>query len=327
MKRWRLLRRFRVGLGVLLALAVAGELTARYGLGLSDPPLSVAHPTIEYMFAPNQDRCRFGNRIYINRYGMRSADFPAEKTDPDEYRIMVLGDSVVNGGSLTDHENLATTMLQKQLAEEMDRPVVVANASAGSWGPPNLLAYTQTHGFFDADTVLIVLSSHDAADVPTFEPLNPATHPTHTPPLALWEGMTRYLPRYLPGAGAGAEPDSAESTDADAIGETASQTAPTDPQALDALRQLITDARAAGCRVILIQHWTRDELAADQPGPGHAAIAAIARAQGTPTYQTAQAFRAAIDRGQTPYRDHIHPSEAGQQALLEVFERAVSFEL
>lgn len=55
--------RYLILCGSLLA---GGELTARFGLGLGNPPLSQAHPRIEYLLAPNQDVKRFGNRVAIN---------------------------------------------------------------------------------------------------------------------------------------------------------------------------------------------------------------------------------------------------------------------
>lgn len=91
-------RLLRLG-GIGICVIVLGELFARFYLGLGDPPLSVAHPTIEYMFKPNQDVYRFGNRQLYNRYGMRSPYFDREKSD-DELRILVIGDSVVNGGKI-----------------------------------------------------------------------------------------------------------------------------------------------------------------------------------------------------------------------------------
>ena len=182
------------------AIFVSLELFARYGLGLGTPPLSVVHPTIEYLYKPDQDVYRFGNHFIVNHYGMRSRDFSAHKSDLAEYRVMVFGDSVVNGGNLTDHANLATTMLESRLSDRLKRPVIVGNISAGSWGPGNWLAYGKEYGFFDADCVILVISSHDAEDNPTFEPLNPNTHPTEKPLLALSEAVFRYLPRYLPAA-------------------------------------------------------------------------------------------------------------------------------
>ena len=58
-------------LGVFMLL-VAGELFSRLYLGLGDPPLCIADQEIDYLFAPNQDCNRFGNRILYNNVSMRS---------------------------------------------------------------------------------------------------------------------------------------------------------------------------------------------------------------------------------------------------------------
>lgn len=156
----------------------------------NSPPLSVAHERIDYMFAPNQDVDRFGNRLLYNEYGMRNRPVTVWG---DARRVLVFGDSVLNGGNLTDHESLATTAAMRQT-----EGIVFANISAGSWGPDNILGWIETFDLLGAETAILVLSSHDAADAPTSEPLNTATHPTTRPVSALWEGITRYLPRYLP---------------------------------------------------------------------------------------------------------------------------------
>jgi hypothetical protein len=49
----------------LLVLLVAGELFARFYLGLGDPPLSEADSKIEYLFKPDQDCHRRGANIRI----------------------------------------------------------------------------------------------------------------------------------------------------------------------------------------------------------------------------------------------------------------------
>ena len=180
-----------------------GELVARYALGLGNPPLSQPHPTIEYLFKPNQDVKRFNNRVLINAYGMRSHQFPKQKP-AGEFRLMVFGDSVLNGGNLTDHENLGTKIAQKELEGLLGKPVQVGNISAGSWGPGNWLAYAKEFGFFGADLVVLVASSHDIADNPTFAPLDPNTHPQKAPVSALIEGAVRYLPHYLSSLSGGA---------------------------------------------------------------------------------------------------------------------------
>ena len=71
MKRWL------IPLAAICALLLAGEWFARSVLGLGDPPLSITHPRIEYLYAPNQDVRRFGKRFLVNDYSMRSAPFAA----------------------------------------------------------------------------------------------------------------------------------------------------------------------------------------------------------------------------------------------------------
>lgn len=99
---------------VIFVGLAAGEWFARSQLGLGNPPLSVAHPTIEYLFKPNQDVRRFGNRVRINAYGMRSDDFPESKPE-SEFRLLIFGDSVLNEGALTDQASLATELLPQKL--------------------------------------------------------------------------------------------------------------------------------------------------------------------------------------------------------------------
>src|SRR5215213_6427631 len=118
-RRWGI----RVGI-VLVLLLIGGELIARFYLGLGDPPLMMTDPTIEYLFKPDQDCRRFGNRIKYNHYSMRSEDFPEHKSDKNEQRVMVVGDSVVNGGALMDQAKLGTTLLRDRLAADLKRPVV-----------------------------------------------------------------------------------------------------------------------------------------------------------------------------------------------------------
>ena len=61
-----------VALAAVCLLAVGGEWFARSVLGLGDPPLSIRHPRIEYLYVPNQDVQRFGKRFLVNDYSMRS---------------------------------------------------------------------------------------------------------------------------------------------------------------------------------------------------------------------------------------------------------------
>lgn len=66
---------------IILGAILFAEMVARMGLGLGDPPLSIAHPTIEYLYRPNQDVIRFGKRFIVNEYGVRSESFPRHKAE------------------------------------------------------------------------------------------------------------------------------------------------------------------------------------------------------------------------------------------------------
>ena len=304
----------RLAILALLGLAIAGELTARFYLGLGDPPLFVSDPEIEYLNKPAMTYQRFGNRLVYNAYSMRCDDFPKHKSDPTQLRVLVLGDSVISGGSLTDQSQLATELLQARLLLELNRSVVVGNISAGSWGPGNLLAYVKRFGWFEADIVVIVLSSHDYADHPTFKPVvgRHPSMPDHTPFLALGEVFTRYSSRLRvwenpkrPQAPL-SKPVSQESID----DSTAS------------LRELIRLAKATGANVLVAQHLETSELSGSQT-PGHEAIQRIALEQGVQVVQLGPAMARCKAAGQNPYRDTIHPNAKGQEVIATVLHDAI----
>jgi hypothetical protein len=169
--------------------------------------------------------------------------------------------------------------------------------------------------------VVIVLSSHDYVDVPTFEPLVGVNYafPDHKPVLALWEGFERYLLPRLKGhvpSNEGLAP---------ATGPAKQQDIET---CMTAIRQMISMARAAGAKVIVAQHLERDETL-ESLLPGHEEIAQEARRDGVTPIELGPFFERARQRGEDPYRrgDGIHPSAVGQHemfdALLPAIEAAV----
>jgi len=286
----------------LIAIAmVTTELVARFYLGLGNPPLTMRDPQIEYLFAPDQDVSRFGNRVHYNHFSMRSNDFPAHRTDPREFRVLFIGDSVINGGALTDQSQIATELIRSRLAADLNRPIVVGNVSAGSWGPPNQLAYLERFGFFDADVVVFVVSSHDYADVPTFPVDLGADAPTKRPPFAIWEAVTRYLPRYLPSSAAPPEPTTVQST----------PPAVDVQQATDAFERMIRLAQATKAVVLVAQHLERDEPR-DSETDGHLRLRTSAEAAGVTVLQLGPALPRSM------YRDGIHPNVEGQQAIADL---------
>ncbi len=298
----------RIGWLLIMAILITagGELYARYHLGLGTPPLSVKDNNIEYMFKPDQDVYRFGNHISINNYGMRSGAISPRKNG-NEFRVMVFGDSVLHGGNLTDQGELASTVLQKELIEVTAEKVVVGNISAGSWGPGNWLAYAHKYGFFDADVVVLVISSHDYADNPTFQPLDPNTHPTERPFTALGESITRYLPRYFPNFA-----PSEKTNETDHFAEPATEEV---AKGLEDLRGLLVLAKNSAKVVLVFQHWERDEATKGEAKPGNARIQKLCESIGIHSVQLESYFNESIKNGRDPYRDNIHPNQIGQQLI------------
>lgn len=188
-----------VFVGFVFAIVI-GELFARFYLGLGDPPLSIGDCEIDYLFAPNQCCNRFGNRIEYNDFSMR-CNYSLKDTNPEQ-RIFLVGDSVVNGGVLTDHNDLATTILQERI-DPSHKSFQVLNVSAGSWGPGNYAAYFQRYKELirTNDVIIVEVNSHDLwEDDPTktrgANVGKDISLPDKKPCCALYDGFNRYfIPR------------------------------------------------------------------------------------------------------------------------------------
>jgi hypothetical protein len=298
----------RRGLAIALVVTfILIELGLRFVLGQAT--LSVAHPRIEYLFAPNQDNVRFFNRIQINEEGMRSSSFRTPKP-ADELRILVLGDSVINGGNGTDQKRLATELLEQYLGDSLPRPVEVLNISAGSWGPPNLLAYLEERGTFDADIALLVLSTHDHADAPTFQPLNPNTHPQEQRLLSTWEALNRYGPALLSRITPKKPSPAAEYREADRN------------QSLNALGQIFVLLKEAGVSSTMILHATQSELTQGSYEPESTYLRDVATRHEVPLAEDLAIFQKAMMNGEPPLGDSIHPTVSGQKLMARIMEVA-----
>lgn len=189
-----------IGFGIIAISVLVGELIAKYGLGLGDPPLSMPDERLDYIFAPNQSCIRFGNTIIYNNASMR-CNFEVIP-EFNGMRIFLVGDSVVNGGVLTDHHDLATTILQEQVDPSKSK-IQVCNVSAGSWGPGNYAAYFRRHSDLvrPGDILVLEVNSHDLwEDDPEKSGGSNVgkdiSLPDHKPWCALWDGFHRYfMPR------------------------------------------------------------------------------------------------------------------------------------
>ncbi|MBL1200354.1 MAG: SGNH/GDSL hydrolase family protein [Nostoc sp. GBBB01] len=190
-------RKYRIPIYITFALIIT-EISLRLLLGLGNPVLSQADTYTGYRFQANQKIFRFGKRIEYNQYSQRSELITPEKPK-GVLRIMMIGDSVLNGGSPTDQHQIITELFKSKILAA-GHPVEVLNASAGSWGIGNQLGYLREFGTFESDVVVLEIGTNDLAQpTSTSAPVgNDPNFPTHRPLLAIQEAWTRYIwPRLL----------------------------------------------------------------------------------------------------------------------------------
>ena len=182
---------------VLILLGIgAVEIALRLLFGFGNPPLYVADAQVGYRLAPNQRTRRFGKAFQINQYSMRGPTI-APKPEPATLRILLVGDSIANGGWWTDQSEILSLQIQRQIpASELNnyQKVEVLNASANSWGPRNELAYLSKFGMFGAQVIILLINMDDLfATAPTSVQVGrERAYPARRPPLALVEVFNRY---------------------------------------------------------------------------------------------------------------------------------------
>lgn len=153
---------------ILLSFFIVVEIGSRY-YGLNDYPLFERNSEYEYIHIPNQNRLIYRNKFLTNQFSMRSDRI----SDKDTLVVLLIGDSILNGGPQVDQDCLASTILQKKLAKSLGcKDIKVLNISSYSWGPNNIYKYLLKNGLFSADLAVIIHNSADAFDHMTFkEPL------------------------------------------------------------------------------------------------------------------------------------------------------------
>jgi hypothetical protein len=151
-----------VALVTLLALLGIAELVLRAnGFG---PGAIVYTPDARagYYPAGNQKSDRYGGRVQTNRYGMRAPDFDDEKP-ADTFRIFMIGDSTLWGGSYVDQRDLYARLVERKLgalAQGVGR-VEVLNMGVNGWGPFHKRGFVEEFGAFDADVALVCMPIDD----------------------------------------------------------------------------------------------------------------------------------------------------------------------
>ncbi|TAF01812.1 MAG: SGNH/GDSL hydrolase family protein [Nostocales cyanobacterium] len=298
---------------VVVGLFVAIELGLRSLFGFGKPLIYIGDEQIGYLLAPNQSTRRLGNRIEVNEYSMRSA--PVQKLlQPSTLRILLLGDSIANGGWWTDQQNTISSLMMASLGSKSNyQQVEVLNASANSWGPRNELAYLQRFGSFQAQVILLLINTDDLfATAPTSLPVGrDRNYPDRKPPLAIVEVLQRYLFKQKPIP----ELEAVQKEAGDRVGIN-----------LEAIGRIKNFAQENKSKFILAMTPLLREIG--EPGPRDYEIVARKRlsdfAQSQQiTYIDFLPELNAIKNPKSLYQDNIHFNFKGNQLVSEVIERSL----
>lgn len=149
---------------LILCILILIEITTRY-FGLHQYPLFIESKEFEYIHKPNQATKIYGNKFMTNEYSMRSNSISKN----DTLVVLLIGDSVLNGGNSIDQDDLASTILENDLNKKVKKHVRVLNISSYTWGSDNIYAYLKKYGTFSADLIVYICNSGDAYDPMTFE--------------------------------------------------------------------------------------------------------------------------------------------------------------
>ncbi|BBD69788.1 hypothetical protein NIES4072_28770 [Nostoc commune NIES-4072] len=304
-----------VFLVVVVALFVVVEIGLRSLFGFGNPLIYIGDEQIGYLLAPNQRTRRFGNRIEINQYSMRGN--PLKQTPaPSGLRILLLGDSIANGGWWTDQTNTISTMMMRSLASSTNnsyQEVEVLNASANSWGPRNELAYLQKFSNFNAQAVVLLINTDDLfATAPTSLPVGrDRNYPNSKPPLALVEVWQRYIVKQQPIP----EMEIVQNEAGDRVGIN-----------LEAIGKIQALNRQTNSQFLLVMTPLLREIG--EPGPRDYEIIARQRLNNYTKFQQINYIDFlpifnSITNPQALYHDHIHLNLEGNKVVSEVMERSL----
>ena len=243
-------------LAVIVGLLLLLEVGLRLFIGFGNPLIYLPDKQIGYLLSPNQRTRRFGNRIEINQYSMRNPAITATRPD-STLRILLIGDSIANGGWWTDQKDILSELLMRQLQPAIVNTafsqVEVLNASANSWCPRNELAYLHRFGTFDSQAVVLLINTDDLfGTAPTSVPVGrDINYPKSKPPLALIEAFSRYIlpaPSVPEMAVVNAEPGDRVGFNLEAIQNIQTLTQQANAQFLLAMTPLVREVGEPGCR-------------------------------------------------------------------------------
>ncbi|KAF3890360.1 MULTISPECIES: SGNH/GDSL hydrolase family protein [Nostocales] len=304
-----------VSVVIVIGLFVVLEVGLRWLFGFGNPLTYITDEKIGYLLAPNQRTKRFGNRIEINEYSMRGAPVKTSISS-STLRILLLGDSIVNGGWWTDQDKTISSLMSYSLPPVIPSrfsQVEVLNASANSWGPRNELAYLHKFGNFNAQVVVLVINTDDLfATAPTSLPVGrDRNYPERKPPFAMAEFLNRYVlkPKPIP------ELEALQKEGGDRVGMN-----------LDAIGKIQAFALQGKSRFLLVMTPLLREIG--QPGPRDYEIKSRDRLNEFCRVQniTYIDFLPVFNSTQSPkalYHDHIHLNLQGNQLVSQTIEKTL----
>jgi hypothetical protein len=312
-------------LAVTAGLGAAIEVLLRVLLGFGNPLIYIADAECGYLLAPSQKVRRLRNRIEINEYSMRSRAI-APIPPPETLRVLLLGDSVANGGWWTHQTDTISEIMARDLRLQVQNlasnaqvgsqvnysDFEVLNASANSWGPRNQLAYAKRFGVFGANAVVLLLNTDDffaSAPCPVVVGRD-RSYPDRKPRSATLELLSRYLlpavPTRLAAPGA---------TSGDVVGCN-----------LEAIRQIQKISVSANIEFLLAVTPKLGEFG--DPGPrdwevkARARLAELVETEKITYIDFFPIFNCGAELP-TLYRDSIHLSPQGNQLVSKTISRQI----
>ncbi|KOP26335.1 lipolytic protein G-D-S-L family [Hapalosiphon sp. MRB220] len=300
----------------IFCLILVIEIGMRSLFGFGNPLIYIADEKIGYLLAPNQRTRRYGNRIEINQYSMRSEAIE-QTPSSSTLRVLLLGDSITNGGWWTDQDNTISSLIQRSLISEnfSKYPIIqVLNASANSWGPRNELAYLEKFGTFQAQVIVLLINTDDLfATAPTSLLVGrDRNYPDRKPPLALVEVFRNYILKPKPLAELKTiyqEDGDRLAKNLEAIGKIQALTRQNNSQFLLVMTPLLREIGSPGSRDYEIKARQRlSEFAKTQK---------IAYIDFLPEFNTTKNPKAL-------YHDHIHLNLQGNQLVSQVIKQKLA---
>lgn len=311
-------------LAVTAGLWAAIEVLLRVLLGFGNPLIYIADAECGYLLAPNQRVRRLGNWIEINEYSMRTVAI-APLPDPKTLRVLLLGDSVANGGWWTHQTDTISEIMARQLRVQVQHLALAAqlgskvnysdfevlNASANSWGPRNQLAYAKRFGVFGAKAVVLLLNTDDLfASAPCALVVGrDRSYPDRQPRSATLELLRRYL---LPAMSA--RQLAAPRAESDVVGCN-----------LEAIRQIQKIAVSANVEFLLAVTPKRHEFgegSGDWEVKARERLAELVEREKITYIDFLPIFNCAAELP-TLYRDSIHLSPQGNQLVSKTISRQI----